>query len=99
MEIDPMDDEIQHLRSEIERLQKIMEGKQQVASTPTSLIDNHEFIQDCCRYAEGIFSKQDVKKKWRFTDDTIWTKLANDEALIEQIEAEKIRRIRNGQAK
>src|SRR5262249_61075862 len=66
---------------------------------PASLINNAEFVADCCRYAEGIFSKQDVKRKWHFADDTIWTKLAKDEALIEAIEAEKIRRIRNGQAK
>ena len=96
-----MGDEIQHLRSEVERLQKIINDKRvAVAADPsTSLINNAEFVADCCRYAEGILSKQDVKRKWHFADDTIWTKLAKDEALIEAIELEKTRRIRNGQAK
>jgi len=62
---------------------------------PTSLIDNHEFISDCARYAEGLLSEKEVKKKHHFDDDT-WARLGEDEALIEAIEAEKIRRIRNG---
>jgi len=62
---------------------------------PTSLIENHEFITDCARYAEGLLSEKEVKKRHRFDDDT-WARLGEDEALIEAIEAEKIRRIRNG---
>jgi hypothetical protein len=62
---------------------------------PTSLIENHEFIADLSRYAEGLLSEQDVKKKHHFDDDT-WARLGDDEALIEAIEAEKVRRIRNG---
>ena len=62
---------------------------------PTSLIENHEFITDCARYAEGLLSEQDVKKKHHF-DDATWEQLGNNDALIEAIDAEKIRRIRNG---
>jgi hypothetical protein len=62
---------------------------------PTSLIENHEFIADLSRYAEGLLSELDVKKKHHFDDDT-WARLGEDEALIEAIEAEKVRRIRNG---
>jgi hypothetical protein len=62
---------------------------------PTSLIENHEFITDCARYAEGLLSEKEVKKKHHFDDDT-WERLGNNEALIEAIEAEKVRRIRNG---
>jgi hypothetical protein len=62
---------------------------------PTSLIENHEFITDCARYAEGLLSEQDVKKKHHFDEDT-WARLGDNEALIEAIEAEKVRRIRNG---
>jgi hypothetical protein len=62
---------------------------------PLSLEDNHEFITDCARYAEGLLSEQDVKKKHHF-DDATWARLGEDEALVEAIEAEKIRRIRNG---
>jgi len=62
---------------------------------PLSLEDNHEFITDCARYAEGLLSEQDVKKKHHF-DDATWARLGEDEALIEKIEAEKTRRIRSG---
>jgi hypothetical protein len=62
---------------------------------PTSLIENHEFITDCARYAEGLLSEQDVKKKHHF-DDATWGRLGDDEALIQAIEAEKVRRIHNG---
>jgi hypothetical protein len=65
---------------------------------PTSLIEDHEFITDCARYAEGLLSEKDVKKKYRFDDDT-WARLGENEALVEAIEAEKTRRIRNGSTK
>jgi hypothetical protein len=65
---------------------------------PTSLIENHEFITDCARYADGLLPEQDVKKKYRFDDDT-WARLGENDALVEAIEAEKTRRIRNGSTK
>jgi hypothetical protein len=65
---------------------------------PTSLIENHEFITDCARYAEGLLSEKEVKKKHHFDDDT-WARLGEDETLIAVIEAEKLRRIRNGSTK
>src|SRR5262245_58351893 len=65
---------------------------------PTSLIENHEFISDCARYAEGLLSEQDVKKKHHF-DDATWGRLGENDALVEAIEAEKTRRIRNGSTK
>ena len=45
-----------------------------------------------------MYSEADVKKKYRF-DDTTWKKLGEDDALIEAIELERTRRIRNGAAK
>jgi hypothetical protein len=63
-----------------------------------SLIDNLEFISDLARFVENLLSDQQIKKKYRFDDDT-WTKICKDEALIEAIEAEKIRRIHSGAAK
>jgi hypothetical protein len=63
-----------------------------------SLLDNHDFIADLARYAEGLLSEKEVKKKHHFDDNT-WARLGEDEALIEAIEAEKIRRIRNGSTK
>src|SRR5262249_34610929 len=65
---------------------------------PTSLIENHDFIADCARYADGLLSEQDVKKKYRFDDDT-WARLGENDALVEAIEAEKLRRVRSGLAK
>jgi hypothetical protein len=65
---------------------------------PTSLIENHEFITDCARYAEGLLSEKDVKKRHHFDDNT-WESLGSNEKLIEAIEAEKVRRIRNGSTK
>jgi hypothetical protein len=69
-----------------------------VANFPRSLIENHDFITDCARYAEGLYSEQQVKKKYHFSDD-VWQSLGNDDALVEAIEAEKMRRVRNGSAK
>jgi hypothetical protein len=55
----------------------------------------HNFIVDCARFAEGILTERAVKKKYRFDDET-WERLGSDEALIESIENEKTRRIRDG---
>jgi hypothetical protein len=65
---------------------------------PTSLIENHEFITDCARYAEGLLTEKEVKKKHHF-DDVTWERLGEDDALVEAIEAEKSRRVRSGLAK
>ena len=65
---------------------------------PTSLIENHEFITDCARYAEGLLSEKDVKKRHHF-DEATWERLGENDTLIERIEAEKLRRIRNGSTK
>ena len=65
---------------------------------PAQLEDDLEFISDLARYAEGLFSEQDVKKKHHLSADT-WERLGSNEVLIEKIEAEKVRRIRNGSAK
>jgi hypothetical protein len=90
-------DELEYLRREVERLQKALDDKQQVAS-PRSFLEDHEFVVDLTRYVEGILTEQQIKKKYHFDNDT-WTKVGGDEALIEAIEAEKIRRIRSGTAK
>jgi hypothetical protein len=63
-----------------------------------SILENHDLITDCARYAEGLLSEKDVKKKHHFDDDT-WARLGEDDALIEAIEAEKVRRIRDGSTK
>ena len=60
-----------------------------------SLIDDPNFVEDLSRYAEGILTEQQFKKKYHF-DDATWVRLGEDEKLIEAIEAEKTRRIRSG---
>src|SRR5262245_11118959 len=64
----------------------------------TSLIENSDFIADCARYSEGLLTEKEVKKKHHF-DDATWERLGEDDALVEAIEAEKVRRIRNGSTK
>ena len=88
-----MDNEIEQLKREIERLQKALNDRQQVSVASPSLIDNQELITDLARYAEGLLPKEAVKKKWReiINEDT-WKHLSKDDALVDAIEAEKIQR-------
>jgi hypothetical protein len=65
---------------------------------PARLEDNHDFIADMARFADGLLSEAAIKKKYRFDDD-VWTKLGDNDALVEKIEAEKLRRIRDGSTK
>jgi len=101
-------DEIERLKREVERLQEALRTSEHERrktdalltqfTTGDSLINNLEFITDLARYAEGVLSEATVKKKYHF-DDASWESLGEDEALIEAIEAEKVRRVRNGSAK
>src|SRR5262249_13067962 len=63
-----------------------------------SIGTEHALVVDCARFAEGLLSEKDVRKKWRF-DESTWESLGKDDALIERIEAEKLRRIRDGSLK
>lgn len=58
----------------------------------------HEFVLAMARYADGLETEASIKKKYRFNDST-WESLGENEALIEAIEAEKARRIRDGSTK
>ena len=64
-----------------------------------ALINNHEFLADCARYTEGLYTRTQVKKRWRNIDDATWDTLGNDNELVDAIERERIRRIRDGSAK
>jgi len=72
-------DELKQLREKVEQLQKALEEKQQL-STPDlpSLRENHELVVDCARFAEGILSEQQVRKRWHF-DDATWAQLGEDD--------------------
>ena len=60
--------------------------------------DDSEFVTDLARFAEAIVSEADIKRKYRFGDE-VWAKLGDDDELVRAIEAEKIRRIRDGSSK
>jgi hypothetical protein len=57
-----------------------------------------ELIVDLSRFYEELLSEAAIRKKYRF-DDKTWESLGNDDKLVEMVEAEKIRRIRTGEAK
>ena len=71
-----------------------------VISFPIALDSDlgRELIVDCCRFQEEILTEKQVRKKYRF-DASAWEALGNDENLIEKIESERLRRIRDGSAK
>src|SRR5262249_49719528 len=63
-----------------------------------SLRENHELVQDLCRYAENLASESAVRKRWRLSEET-WEALGADDELIRAIEEERVRRIRSGATK
>jgi hypothetical protein len=65
---------------------------------PISLEEDHSFVQDCCRFAEGILSEANMKRKYGFAD-AIWENLGSNGKLLAAVEDEKIRRVRTGQQK
>ena len=62
------------------------------------LEDNQEFVADLCRFAESILTEASVRKKYRLSESS-WDALGSSDALVEKIEAEKIRRMRDGSSK
>jgi len=67
---------------------------------PPSLVDNFELIQDLCRYAEGLFTREQVKRRWKkLITEEMWETLGSNDELVDRIEAEKVRRVRDGSFK
>jgi hypothetical protein len=90
-------DELEYLRRENERLQKALDDRQRVSVASSSLINNAELLEDLCRYQEGLYTQQQVKKRWRgVIDEKTWNELGSDDALIEAIEARRVQRVRSG---
>jgi hypothetical protein len=56
-----------------------------------------EFVVDMARFAEGVLTEKWVRRKYRF-DAEAWEQLGSDDQLVEEIEAEKLRRIRSGES-
>jgi hypothetical protein len=66
---------------------------------PIDADQRRELIIDLARFAEGgILTEAQVKKRWRFSEE-VWQRLGEDDGLVELIEAEKLRRIRDGSSK
>jgi hypothetical protein len=65
---------------------------------PAGLEENQEFLADCCRFFENILSEATMRRKYKLAD-SVWDRLGEDEKLIKAIEAEKIRRMRDGSTK
>jgi hypothetical protein len=57
-----------------------------------------ELIVDLVRYAENILTEKQVRKRHRLPD-SVWKSMADDDLLVEKVEAEKLRRIRDGSSK
>jgi hypothetical protein len=91
-----MDNELEYLRKENERLRKAL-SERQVSVALSSLTSNHELIEDLARYQEGLYTQQQVKKKWREAiDEKTWNELGSDNELVQAIEARRVQRVRSG---
>jgi hypothetical protein len=55
------------------------------------------FVLDCARYCEGLLTENQVKTKYKLSDDA-WSQLGDNEPLLQAVERRKERRIRNGDA-
>ena len=67
---------------------------------PPSLVNNLELIQDLARYSEGLFTREQVKRRWKkLITEEMWDTLGSNDELVDRIEAEKVRRVRDGSAK
>jgi len=70
-----------------------------MASVPSqTLRENDELVADLARYAESILTESQVRRKYKF-DEQVWEQIGTDDLMCEMIEAERVRRIRNGAAK
>jgi hypothetical protein len=65
---------------------------------PAPTKDDFEFVSDLARFREGLLDEKSIRKKFRLADE-VWEKLADDDSLIRAVEAESVRRVRDGSAK
>jgi hypothetical protein len=66
---------------------------------PIDAEQRHDFVCDMARYADGILTEQQVRRKWRLFTDEMFEALGHNEPLIEEIETVKLERIRSGTTK
>src|SRR6516162_5465327 len=72
--------------------------KSSVPDLAAQLLADTEFVSDLARYSEKLLTEKFIRRKYNLTDDA-WERSGEDDARVEVIEAEKIRRVRNGSAK
>jgi hypothetical protein len=65
--------------------------------TTTILEDHPDLVSDLARYAEGLFTEREVRKRYRL-DEAAWEQLGTDD-VVELVSLEKLRRIRSGDLK
>src|SRR5262245_64722767 len=61
--------------------------------------ENDELVSDLARFSEVILTEKQVRKKWHLLDESAWVAIGEDDLMVEMVEAEQVRRIRNGAAK
>src|SRR5262245_39926471 len=90
-------DEIERLREEVAELRQQLAKQHQL---PTIAIPHKdaEFVLTLTRFAEGLISEAAVRKLYRLTE-TDWERLGSDDELVRAVDAEKIRRVRDGSYK
>src|SRR5262245_6539767 len=75
----------------------------EVVSLHESQIDltsdrGRELVTDLARFSEELISEAAIRKKYRFSEHD-WEILGGDDKLVEMVEDEKTRRVRNGSVK
>ena len=70
-----------------------------VPDLAAQLLTDAEFVSDLARYSEKLLTEKFIRRKYGNLTDDIWNQLGEDDALVEAVENEKLRRIRNGSAK
>ena len=60
-----------------------------------SLLEDNDFILAMARYADGLLTQAQIKKRFNFDDDT-WEQLGENESLVAKIEILQEQRARSG---
>jgi hypothetical protein len=61
--------------------------------------DDFEFVSDLARFRENLLDEKSIRKKYRLLAESDWESLGNDDELIRAVEAESVRRVRDGSCK
>jgi hypothetical protein len=70
-----------------------------VPDLTAQLLADTEFVADLARYSEKLLTEKFIRRKYGNLTDDVWASLGDNDELVEAIETEKLRRVRNGSAK